>query len=138
MGLHTVRYDGGMAFIGEGGSGHAVVMDASTAAGGRGRGPTPVELLLSAIGGCTGMDVISILQKMRTPASALTITIDVDRSSSHPKALRRVHLLYRIDGELPEENARRAIDLSLTKYCSVASSLAEAVELRWDLELGAS
>ena len=135
---HSVHYDGGMAFIGQGGSGQPLVMDATPASGGQGRGPTPVEALLSAIGGCTGMDVVSILGKMQTPPTALRITLEVERAAEHPRALRRLRLLFAIEGAVPEANARRAIELSITRYCSVLHSLSNDLDIDWEVELTAS
>ena len=135
---HSVHYDGGMAFIGQGNSGQPLVMDATPESGGQGRGPTPVEALLSAIGGCTGMDIVSILGKMHTPPTAMRITLEVERATEHPRALRRVRLLFAIEGPVPEPNARRAIELSLTRYCSVLHSLSHDVDIDWEVELAAS
>jgi putative redox protein len=125
-----------MSFIADSGAGQSLAMDASVDAGGNGRGPTPVEALLAAIGGCTGMDVVAILRKMQTPPSALTITVDVDRATEHPKVLRAVRLSYTVEGGVPSESARRAIDLSVTKYCTVINSLSEDVEISWELQTG--
>ncbi|UCF10215.1 MAG: OsmC family protein [Candidatus Bipolaricaulota bacterium] len=120
----TVRYEGGMRFVGESASGRAIAMDAPADSGGTGSEPTPVELLLNSIGGCTGMDIVYALRKMRTPATGLTIRIEERRASSFPRVVTNVHLDYEIAGEIPEENARRAVELSLSTYCTVSNSLA--------------
>lgn len=112
----------GLRFLGLPPSGHAVVLDGGEDAGGEDSGPRPTELLLVALGGCTGMDVVSILQKMRTPPRRFWIEIHAERASTHPKAVRRVHLTYVAEG-VPEENLRRAAELSQERYCSVAHSL---------------
>lgn len=117
-----VVWQDGLCFLGLPPSGHAVVMDGARDVGGEDSGPRPTELLLIALGGCTGMDVVSILQKMRTPPRKFWIEIDAERNEQHPKAIRRVHLTYIAEG-VPEENLRRAAELSQERYCSVAHSL---------------
>lgn len=123
-----VTWQQGMRFVGVGPSGHAVVMDAGPDVGGNNAGPRPIELLLSALGGCTGMDVISILGKMRTPAKSLEIFVWAERAPDHPKAVRKVRLLFRTEG-VPEENLKKAAQLSLEKYCSVSHSLSSKIEI---------
>jgi len=122
---HTsITYQGGMAFVGRGPSGHDVPMDAAESAGGGDRAARPVEVLLCALGGCTGMDVVSILRKMKTEPRGLRIEIDDEREADLPKAIRAIHLTYIVSGDVPEENVRKAIDLSLSKYCPIANTLA--------------
>ncbi|MCS7239787.1 MAG: OsmC family protein [Candidatus Bipolaricaulota bacterium] len=116
----------GLRFVGYPHSGHAVLMDGSREAGGEDSAPRPTELLLLALGGCTGMDVVSILQKMRTPPRRFWIEISAERNEQHPKAVKRVHLTYVAEG-VPEENLRRAAELSQERYCSVAHSLAAEI-----------
>ena len=116
-----VSWHEGMRFIGVGPSNHAVVMD-TDAAGGEGSGPRPVELMLMALGGCTAMDTIAILNKMKTPPRRLEVVITAERREEHPRSLRRAHLLYRAWG-VPRENLERAAALSQERYCSVSHSL---------------
>ncbi len=118
-----VSWHEGLRFLGLAPSGHAVVMDGAKEVGGEDSGPRPTALLLVALGGCTGMDVVSILQKMRTPPRRFWLEIHAERAAEHPKAVRRVHLTYVAEG-VPEENLRRAAELSQERYCSVAHSLA--------------
>lgn len=115
-----------MRFVGVGPSGHPVAMDAAREVGGEDRAPRPTELLLVALGGCTGMDVVSILEKMRTPPRSLEILISADRAPDHPKAIRKAKLLFRAEA-VPEENLRRAVQLSQERYCSVAHSLSAEI-----------
>lgn len=115
-----------MRFVGVGPSGHPVAMDAALEVGGGDRAPRPTELLLVALGGCTGMDVVSILEKMRTPPRSLEILVSADRAPDHPKAIRKANLLFRAEG-VPEENLRRAAQLSRERYCSVAHSLSAEI-----------
>ncbi len=117
-----------MRFVGVGPSGHRATMDAGREAGGEDSGPRPTELLLFALGGCTGMDVVSILGKMRTPPRSLEIVIAAERASDHPKAFRKAKLLFRAEG-VPEENLRKAAQLSHERYCSVAHSLSTEITI---------
>ncbi len=127
---HTVvKYVDGMQFIGRGASGHAVVMDGPTKVGGTDSGPRPLEVFLCALGGCTGMDVVSILGKMRTLPRTLSIEIEDERAEEYPKVITKLHLVYRVSGEVPEENLKKAIDLSLAKYCPIANSLAGVAQI---------
>lgn len=126
-----VTWQHGMKFMGVGPSGHAVVMDTGREVGGEDSGPRPTELLLCALGGCTGMDVVSILRKMRTPPRSLEVVIAAERAPDHPKAVRKAKLLFRAEG-VPEENLRRAAQLSRERYCSVGSSL--SAEITIDVE----
>lgn len=135
MGRTSVRYEKGMRFVGRVKSGHDVPMDASAEGGGQDGAARPVELLLCALGGCTGMDVVSILRKMRTEPASLEIDVEDDRREDHPKAIRGVHLVYRVTGALPEENLRKAIELSLSKYCSVANSLECGPRITWEVQI---
>ena len=104
-------------------------MDASTEAGGRDSAARPVEVLLCGLGGCTGMDVVSILRKMRTEPTALRIEIDDERAPDHPKTLTKLHLTYVVEGDVPEENVAKAVELSLTKYCPISNTLAGVVPM---------
>lgn len=123
-----VKWEKGMRFVGVGPSGHTVAMDAGPEVGGANSAPRPTELLLCALGGCTGMDVVTILEKMRTPARSLEIVVTGERAPDHPKAFRKATLLFRADG-VPEENLRKAAQLSHERYCSVGSSLSAKITI---------
>ncbi len=125
----TVALEGGMRFRGQGESGHAVAMDASPKSGGADSAARPIEVFLSALGGCTGMDVVSILRKMKTEPSEFRIEIDSERANEHPTPFTKIHLTYAVAGDVPETNLQRAIQLSLEKYCPLANTLAGVVEI---------
>lgn len=129
MGRTVVRHEGGMRFVGRGGSGHAIPMDASPEVGGEDSAARPMEVLLCALGGCTGMDVVSILRKMRTEPTSLEVEIKDERATDYPKVITRLHLVYRVMGRVPEENLKKAIELSLAKYCPVANTLAGVAKI---------
>jgi putative redox protein len=138
MGSTTVEYTGGMGFIGRGSSGHEVRMDASAEAGGKDAAARPVEVLLCSLGGCTGMDVISILRKMKTEPTALQVEIDDERAPEYPKVITKLHLTYLIEGDVPEENAAKAVELSLAKYCPIANTLAGVAQITSEIRVSPS
>jgi len=94
-----------------------------------GLGPAPMELLLFAVGGCTGMDVISILRKMRQPVEDFRIEVRGERAQEHPKKYTSIELIYYFKGDLDEQRVARAIELSETKYCSVEATLRDALPI---------
>jgi putative redox protein len=99
-------------------------------------GPSPIDALLSALGGCASIDVIEILAKRRTPVRALSVDVTAERASTVPARLTRVLLTFTIAGEsLEREHVERAIELSITKYCSVRDSLREDIPVEWALLL---
>lgn len=124
MGKTVVKLVEGMNFVGHGESGHEVAMDASSKVGGKDSAARPVEVMLCALGGCTGMDVISILRKMNAEPSSLKIEIEDERAPDYPKVVTKLHLIYSVMGEVPAKYLKKAIDLSLTKYCPIVTTLA--------------
>ncbi len=116
-----------MQFNGEATSGHTLTMDADDASGGRNAGFRPMELLLVGFGGCSGMDVISILRKKRQNVSGLEINVKGEKTEDYPKIYKTVHIEYIVKGKgIEKEAVERAITLSLDKYCSVGATLAKA------------
>jgi putative redox protein len=116
-----------MQFFGKATSGHTLTMDADETSGGRNKGFRPMELLLVGFGGCSGMDVISILRKKRQPITGLEINVKGEKADSYPKIYKEVHIEYIVKGKSIEKEAvERAIALSLDKYCSVGATLAKA------------
>ncbi len=116
-----------MEFTGKATSGHTLSMDADEASGGHNAGFRPMELLLVGFGGCSGMDVISILRKKRQQVSGLEINVKGEKTEDYPKIYKEVHIEYIVKGKGVEKEAvERAIKLSLEKYCSVGATLAKA------------
>jgi len=132
MGRVTVEYAGGMAFVGKGASGHEVRMDAGESVGGADASARPVETMLSSLGGCTGMDVVSILRKMKTAPDSLQIEIQDERAPEYPKVFTKIHLIYRVEGDVPQENLIKAIEMSLAKYCPIANTLSGVSEISYE------
>lgn len=116
-----------MQFVGASTSGHSLTMDADQEAGGHNAGFRPMELLLVGFGGCSGMDVISILRKKRQNVTGLEINVKGEKADDYPKIYKQVHIEYVVKGkEVEKEAVERAISLSLDKYCSVGATLAKA------------
>ncbi len=131
-----VTFSGGMAFTGKTGSGHEVIMDARPDVGGENKGPRPTELLLTALGGCTGMDVVSILRKMRVEFDRLEMAIEAYEGEEHPKAFTRFRMVYRLWGkDVDPEKFRKAVSLSQEKYCSVSALFKKGAEVEYRLVL---
>jgi putative redox protein len=116
-----------MQFEGRATSGHTLTMDADDVSGGHNAGFRPMELLLVGFGGCSGMDVISILRKKKQPVSGLEINVAGEMTDEYPKIYRKIHIEYVVKGKgVGKEAVERAIQLSLDKYCSVGATLGKA------------
>jgi putative redox protein len=122
-----------MAFIGKTPSGHELKMDASEEVGGENAGARPTELLLNAVAGCTGIDIISILSKMRLNPTSFEMDVKGERAEDHPKRFTQIHIHYALEGELPEDKVVRAISLSKDKYCSVSHSLNATMSVSYSI-----
>jgi putative redox protein len=132
----TATWVAPMQFTGTAGHGATVVIDASPDNGGVGAGPTPMENLLLSLAGCTGMDVVSILRKKRVHLEDLRIDVSGERAAEHPRVYTSIHLTYTVRGEgLSTETARKAVELSLDKYCSVAGVLKKTAKITYDIEV---
>ena len=125
-----------MAFVGESESGHAVVMDASPDVGGRNLGPRPMEMLLLGTGGCSSIDVILILQKMRQQVSDCYVEIEAERAESEPKVFTKIHLHFVVKGKgIKAEAVEKAVKLSAEKYCSASIMLGATAAMTHDFEI---
>lgn len=129
----TIKWNGDMAFASTTPSGHELKMDASEEVGGQNTGARPTELLLNAVAGCTGIDIISILKKMRLNPTAFSMDVEGERADDHPKRFTKIHIHYALDGDLPEDKVVRAIELSTEKYCSVSHSLNAEITASYSL-----
>lgn len=116
-------WEGQHKFLATGETGFSVLMDTGVVDGGEGKGPKPLELPLMGLAGCSGVDVVAILKKMREPLDSLKIEIDSDRNSTEPKRFTAIRLLFKVEGEVKPASLEKAINLSLEKYCSVSNSL---------------
>jgi len=120
----NIKWTENMSFSGISVSGQEIKMDASVEVGGNNSGARPMELLLYGLAGCTGIDIVSILNKMRLNFTSFEMNVKGDRAEDHPKRYTHIHIHYEFEGEeLPEHKIVRAIQLSKDKYCSVTHSL---------------
>jgi putative redox protein len=120
----------GMMFVGESGSGHAVVMDGAPEYGGRNLGIRPMEMLLIGLGGCTAFDVVQILRKGREQVSDCEVEVTAERAEADPKVFTKIHVDYRVRGrDLAPAKVERAIQLSKEKYCSASIMLGAVAEI---------
>jgi putative redox protein len=109
---------------------HWVMMDGRDVSGGEGAASTPKELLLMALGGCTSMDVIPILKKMRVNLEGFEVRLTGNAREEHPQVFTDIHLEYVFYGDaIPETDVQRAIELSTTKYCSISAMLRDTVKI---------
>lgn len=119
-----VKWIDGMRFVATDSVGHSIVMDAPKQDGGEGSGFSPLQLLLAALGGCTGIDIVLIMRKQRQKADDLEIVVSGERVEEPPRVYSNIHVEYRVKGKnLKEKAVKRAIQLSEDKYCSVGAML---------------
>ena len=128
----NVKWAGGEKFLAIMPSGKAVPFDAGSTHEG---GPSPMEILLGALGACSSVDVVSILQKKRQKLVSLDVSVSGERASEPPKVWTRIELVYRLAGTLEEKAVRDAIELSQNKYCSVAAMLGKTAKISYRYEI---
>ena len=128
----TVRWVGHEGFLGVTPSGHAVPLDSDRE---RNTAPGPMEMLLVALGACTATDVVVILGKKRQELERLEVEVTGQRAAEPPRVWTKLELVYRLYGELDEKAVRDAIELSETKYCSVAAMLGKTAEIHYRFEI---
>ncbi len=127
-----VTYVNGMQFVGEADSGHAIVMDGTPEVGGKNTGLRPMELLLVGIGGCSGMDVISILKKKKQDVTGFEINVNGQKAETYPKKFTEIDMEFVIKGKnISEEAVKRAVQISMDKYCSVKASLEGSADIKF-------
>lgn len=125
-----VKHIKGVTFFGKTDSNHWVPMDGPEQFGGSDAGTRPKELILLALAGCTGSDVAVILNKKKIKIDGFEMNIDADVQEKHPQVFTKIHLEYVFYGnDIPKDAVERAIELSLTTYCSVTAMLQKAVEI---------
>jgi putative redox protein len=131
-----ITYVKGLQFVGDSSSGHAVIMDGEPSVGGHNTGPRPMELLLLGAGGCSGMDVISILKKKRQEVTGLEIRVKGKKAEDYPKKFTHITLEFIVKGrDISEEAVKKAIELSMNKYCSVKATLEGAAKIGFSYKI---
>ena len=128
----TVKWTTGEEFIAQMPSGHAVRFDADRK---HNAAPGPMEMLLGALGVCSSVDVVMILAKKRQKLVSLEVVISGERASEPPAVWTKIDMVYRLSGAVDEKAARDAIELSQTKYCSVAAMLGKTAEITYRFEI---
>jgi putative redox protein len=123
-------------FDGRSQSGHTLRFDTSAE---HTHGISPMEAVLTALCGCTSVDVLGILQKKREPITGLTVSAQAEQAPDPPRVFTRIHLTYTISGNVSREAAERAVSLSKNKYCSVSKMLEASVQIDYSIQInGAS
>ena len=117
-------------------NGHEIVIDAGDQVGGENRGPRPKPFMLTALAGCTGMDVISILKKMRVELDYFNVVVEGELTEEHPKHFIKMHVIYEFKGkDLPMAKLEKAIDLSEERYCGVSATYKQAMEITSEIKI---
>ena len=130
MSVARVKWVEKLQLVGDTPSGHSIAMDGPKRVGGDDSAVRPGELTLVALGGCTGIDVITILEKMRVKFDSFEVAIDAEPAPEHPKVWTKIHVKY-----IFEAKVKKAITLSEEKYCSVSAMLKKTAEMTWDYEI---
>jgi len=131
-----VKWVEDMMFVGESGSGHAIVIDGPPDSGGRNLGMRPMELMLLSMGSCSAVDVVLILKKARQAITDCVVELSAERAETTPKVFTHIHAHYIVTGKgLQESVVKRAVDLSAEKYCSASIMLSKAATVSHDFEI---
>lgn len=133
--LVTAKWLNNMAFEAEV-NGHKIILDAEPEVGGENRGPRPKPFMLAALGGCTAMDVISILQKMRVNVGNFNVHVEGELTDEHPKQFYKMHVIYEFTGKnLPLDKLKKAVELSEDRYCGVSAVYKKVMELTSEIKI---
>ena len=131
-----IKWIDGLRFVGTGYTNHAVVIDGPSDSGGNDSALRPGEMVLMALAACTGIDVVSLLKKMRVQFDSFEIGITAETAEEHPKYFKKINVEYRVRGQgIPEAKLQRAIDLSRETYCSVSAQLRPGAELNYSYKI---
>ena len=134
-----VKWVEDVTFVGESGSGHAVVMDGPPESGGHNLGIRPMEMLLIGMGGCTAFDIVLILGKARQQVTDCVVEVEAERAETVPKVFTRIHVHFIVTGVgLSDKQVARAVELSAEKYCSASIMLGKAAVITHDYEIRAA
>ncbi len=116
--------------------GHKVIIDATKESGGSDLGPRPKKLMLTALAGCTGVDVIMILNKMKVEPEAFNVIVEADVTDEHPKHYNKMKVIYQFKGkDLPKDKLEKAVKLSEEKYCGVTAVYKKAMEMESEIRI---
>lgn len=135
MKIHLEQVNDAYHFSARNESGNTISMDANPEIGGEGNGPRPMELVAMGMGGCTAIDVVSILKKQRQDLKRFEIEIEAERADTVPKVFTAIHIHYKLEGDLDPEKVRRAIELSKNKYCSASIMLGKTARITYSFSV---
>jgi len=131
-----IKWVEGVSFVGETGSGHAIVIDGAPENGGRNLGARPMELVLTGTAACTAFDVVEILRKARQPVADCVVEAEAKRAATPPKVFTHVHFKYLVAGRgLDAHQVERAVKLSKDKYCSATLMIARTAEITYEVSI---
>jgi putative redox protein len=131
-----IKWNEGVSFVAESGTGHAIVVDGAPDAGGRNLGPRPMELVLMGTGACSAFDVMHILRKGREPVTDCVAEVSAERADTDPKVFTKIHMHFIVTGKgLSAEKVGRAVTLSAEKYCSASAMMAKTAGVTHDFEI---
>jgi len=135
--IELERKDGDFGFEAKDANGHTVRIDSSIETGGSNFGVRPMQMLLMGLGGCSGIDIVSILKKQRQVVESFNITIEGEREKGvEPSLWTKIKIVFELKGKIDLEKAKRACELSMDKYCSVAETLKRAgTEISWEVKV---
>lgn len=138
--IELERVEGDFGFEAKDANGHTVRLDTSPEGGGTNFGVRPMQMLLMGLGGCSGIDIVSILKKQRQPIDGFNMKIEGEREAGkEPSIWKNVTIIFELTGNIDPDKAKRACELSMDKYCSVAETLRRAGgELKWEVRVNQS
>ncbi|GAO44778.1 OsmC family protein [Flavihumibacter petaseus] len=133
--IDIVRQEGDYGFAATDANGHSVTMDTSPETGGSNYGIRPMQMLLMGLGGCSGIDVVSILKKQRQEIKAFSMHIEGERETGkEPTLWKSAKIVFNFEGDIDQDKAERAAQLSMEKYCSVAETLRKSgTDISWEV-----
>ena len=132
----SVNWVDGMLMVGKSHSGHSITMDGPPEIGGENLGVRPMEMLLLGVAGCTMIDVVSTLKKMRQDLTQCETKVNAERANEHPKVFTDIHIQFVIKGkDLDQNKVEKAITLSAEKYCSASIMLGKTASITHDFEI---
>jgi putative redox protein len=130
----SIKWVAGVSFVGESGSGHAIVIDGASENGGRNIGMRPMETLLTGAAACTAFDVVTILKKGRHAVADVSVTVEATRAPTPPRVFTALHYVYTVAGRgLDPKQVERAVRLSKEKYCSATIMLGKTATITYDI-----
>ncbi|AHC15595.1 OsmC family protein [Salinispira pacifica] len=135
MKIQLERMNNGVHFQARNESGASLDIDGSPSVGGENKGMRPMETVLAGLAGCSAMDLVSIIKKQRMILNDCKIDVEAERADGVPSPFTKIHLHYRLFGSLEEEKTRRAVDLAVDSYCSVAVMLEKSAEITHSFEI---